>query len=210
MDQREWREEKANTWSHAMGLACSIVGSLFLLLKVSGAIDWKTWLGVLSYTGSLVLMFTTSTLMHALPSGEKKERYIKYDHMAIYICIAGTYTPFLLLNMNTANSLVLLLAIWIAACIGVVWKYYYTGRYVILSTCIYLFLGWSAVFVWEPLQDSLTGAGLGWLLAGGAAYSIGTIFFLWKKIMYHHAIWHVFVMLGAACHYVCIWNYVFI
>lgn len=208
-ERRQRQEEQANTWTHLVGLVCSVIGSILLLTKVLPTYDWRSLLGVLTYASSLMLMFTTSTLMHSLPEGEKKERYIKYDHMAIYLCIAGTYTPFLMITVQTEHSMLLLAGIWVCAGIGVLWKYYFTGRYVIWSTLIYLLLGWSALWVWGPLQDSLTGAGLVWLLAGGAAYSIGTIFFLWRKLMHHHAIWHVFVILGAACHYVCMWQYVF-
>ncbi|WP_028545123.1 PAQR family membrane homeostasis protein TrhA [Paenibacillus taiwanensis] len=206
---RAQREEWANTWTHGWGLVLSIVASIALFIKVGSSGTAGQLVGAFAYTFSLMLMFTTSCLMHRLPEGTKKERYIMYDHMAIYICIAGTYTPFLLLKIGTFASAALLIAIWIVTIAGVVWKRYYTGRFILLSTLIYLVMGWSVVFIWDHLAVALSIEGVRWLLSGGIAYTIGIIFFLWRALVYHHAIWHVLIVIGAACHYVCMWKYVF-
>lgn len=200
-----FKEEVANSITHGIGLAASIVGFI-LLLQVKGDFS-KTW--VLWIFGiSMILCYTTSTLYHSLSNKKAKFLMKIADHAAIYLLIAGTYGPFSLYVIGGRTGILMMATIWLLALLGIIFKIFYINRFQLLSTYLYLGMGWLAILAIKPLFENLPPNGLWLLMAGGLSYSIGVIFFLWSKIPYNHAIWHLFVLSGSLCHFLCIWLYV--
>ncbi|MFT4752971.1 MAG: hemolysin III [Salibacteraceae bacterium] len=201
-------EEKWNVGSHAIGLILALVGTAFILMKaiVSGDI-WKITSGVV-FSASMVMLYLASTLYH-YSSNDKARNYLRiFDHASIYFLIAGTYTPFTLVTLQGNLGWVLFGVTWTMAMGGVVLKLFYTGRYNILSTIMYVVMGWNIVFAITPLMETLTMPGFYWLLAGGIIYSVGAVFFMFDKIKYTHAIFHLFVLAGTICHFFAVYVYV--
>lgn len=194
-------EEWANFLTHGFGLLISIAGVIFLIdaALVSGD-PWVTC-GCLIYGITLVLMYGSSTLYHGCTTHELK-RYLRIlDHICIYLLIAGSYTPLLFGPLREEVGLPLCFIIWGFAAIGIILKVFFTGRFVIMSTALYLFMGWLAIIIFDPLINTLSDLALMWLLAGGLFYTFGVAFFLWERLPYNHSIWHVFVIGGSLCHY---------
>lgn len=156
------------------------------------------------YGVSVVLLFAASTLYHASlkPSTKKILRIV--DHIAIYLLIAGTYTPFLLLPLRGTWGWVLFSTIWGLAILGACFKLWFTGKFRRLSTAIYLGMGWLAILAIKPMIESVPTGSLLWLLAGGLFYTLGVFFYNWKSLPYNHAFWHLFVLAGSACHFLSI------
>ena len=202
------REEMANTVTHGFGVALGIVG--LVLLVVASARHGDAWHVTSSaiFGTTLVLLYSTSTLYHAF-RGERVKRLLrKFDHAAIFLLIAGTYTPFVLVPLRGPWGWSLFGVVWGLAVVGVVLKFWFAGRFRLASTLLYLGLGWLVLIAFKPLVATLPRAGLAWLIAGGACYSLGTIFYLWKKLPYHHAVWHLWVLAGSVCHWIAVFGYV--
>lgn len=198
------KEEQLNVITHGYGALLSVLAFILLLyVAISHGEVWRI-AGTVVYGITLVLMFTISTIMHILPAGKRKKRFVMYDHMMIYLFIAGTYTPFLLVAMRNTIGYTALALIWLIAIIGVCYKRFYTGKYMWFSTLWYLIMGWGVAFLWKDLSIVLGQNGLWLLLIGGISYTIGIVFFVWERLRYHHGIWHMFVLAGAALHYGCI------
>lgn len=201
------REERANRWSHGLGLGLAVVGGICLLLK-----GWDQ--GLLArisyglYGGSLLLLFLASTLYHSMGDGPWRHRCKIFDHCAIYLLIAGTYTPFLLVALDTPLARGLMALIWGLALAGVLFKLVFIHRFKRLSLVTYLLLGWLSLLVVYQLYLSLAAGGLALLGLGGLIYSLGVIFYANRRIPYNHAIWHLFVLGGSACHFGAIYGYV--
>lgn len=194
-------EELANALTHGIGLALSIAG-LVVLVTLSAA-RGDMW-GVTStaiFGATLVLLYLTSTLYHSLRGEQLKRLLRKFDHAAIFLLIAGTYTPFLLVNLRGPWGWSLLGVIWALAVAGVVVKFWLAGRFKLGSTLLYLGMGWLIVIALRPMLRTVPEGALWLLLAGGLCYSAGTVFYLWKRLPYHHAVWHLFVLGGSACHF---------
>lgn len=203
------REEAANVATHAAGLLASIVGVVVLV-----------YLGVLRdealhvasagvYGATLVALYAASTLYHAFRRPGVKRVLRVLDHCAIYLLIAGTYTPFVLVGLGGRLGWTLFGVVWAMAAAGIVFKIFATGRFAVVSTAAYVAMGWLGVVALGPLIRSLSGAALVWLLAGGIAYTAGT-FFYHRRLPYAHALWHIFVLLGSVCHFVAIGMYVLV
>ena len=201
-------EEIANAITHGIGAVLSIVG--LTLLIVFAALYGDIWhiVGVSVYGTSLVLLYLTSTLYHCFQAPPVKAVLRKCDHAAIYLLIAGTYTPILLVKLRTTWGVGLLIALWLMACAGIVFKIYFIDDYDKWATLAYVLMGWSAVLVMRDVVAALAGPGLVWLAAGGVFYTLGVPFYLWNRLPYNHAIWHVFVLAGSICHYFSILFYV--
>lgn len=201
---RYLREEIANALSHGLGVVLGLLGggALVALVAMTGSTAQIT--GTIVFVVSLVLLYTASTLYHAIPHPVAKRRLKVFDHCAIYVLIAGTYTPFLLTSLRPHGGLWMLALIWSLAAAGIVYKLFYTGRFKGVSTLIYLAMGWLVVIGGKPFLAALGETTLGWLLAGGIAYSVGTLFYLSRRLPYAHAIWHAFVLLGSVCHFVAV------
>ena len=201
------REEWANRLSHGLGLLLGIIGLILLLHK-----GWdqgpQALLSYGLYGTSLVLLYLASTLYHSMGLAVARRRCKLLDHCAIYLLIAGTYTPFLLVALDTPLAQGLMVVIWGLALAGVVFKLLFINRFKRLSLFTYLMLGWLSLVVVYQLYLHLDGTGLLLLGLGGLIYSLGTIFYMARQIPYNHAIWHLFVLGGSLCHFVAIYGYV--
>jgi len=200
-------EEIANSVTHGVGAALSVLG--LVVLVVVAAMRGTAWhiAGCAVYGGSLVLLYLASTLYHALPRGRAKRVFQILDHSSIYLLIAGTYTPFTLVTLRGAWGWWMFGVVWTLAVAGIVFKCFLTGRFQVLSTAAYVAMGWMAVVALRPLLSALPWAGFLWLLAGGAAYTAGIVFFASRR-RYAHSVWHAFVLAGSICHFVAVYRYV--
>ncbi len=203
LPNRHRGEEIVNTITHGAGLVASIIGT-FVLVGMS--LHSRNPLGVPSvvvFCASLILVYLSSTLYHAVVHPGTKSRLQVLDHCAIYLLIAGTYTPLLLLGIGGTLGWTLFAIVWSMAAAGIVFKYFYTGRMVLLSTATYLAMGWVAVFAFEPLSSALPAETVVWLIVGGLSYTVGSFVFLSTR-PYAHSVWHVFVMAGSTCHFLAV------
>ncbi|NOX89991.1 MAG: hemolysin III family protein [Calditrichaeota bacterium] len=201
-------EEKINVISHAIGFVLSIVA--LVLLVIRAYLYGNVW-HVVSFSifgASLVLLYAASTLYHSAENPELKKRLRIFDHASIYVLIAGTYTPFTLVTLNGTTGWVIFSVAWGLALTGIILKLFFTGRYNLISTLMYVFMGWIIIFAIKPLVNSLSFDGLLWVVAGGAAYMIGAVLYSVKKIKFNHAIFHVFVLIGSFCHFMAVFLYV--
>lgn len=194
-------EEIANAITHGIGLLLSVAG--FVVLLVLAALRGTAWhiVACSIYGVTLICLYTASTLYHAVISTRVKRALRIFDHSAIYLLIAGTYTPFLLVSLRGPWGWSLLGVIWGLALAGVLFKFWFVERFAILSTTVYIAMGWLVVIAAKPVITHVPLTALIWLFAGGLAYSGGVIFFAAKRIPYSHAIWHIFVLAGSICHY---------
>lgn len=201
-------EEIANAITHGIGAAFSIAG--LTLLVVWAALWGDTWrvVAVSIYGGTLVFLYLASTLYHAIQHLATKRVFHILDHVGIAFLIAGTYTPILLIQMRHFYGWLFFGIIWALALTGASVKAFFTGRFVRLSTATYVTMGWLALLLIKPMLTTMGTSGLVWMLAGGLSYSLGVIPFLWERIPFNHAIWHLFVIGGSACHFVAIFRYV--
>jgi hemolysin III len=203
-DIRAQREEIWNALTHGAGALLSLAGGAVLItLSALWGDRWQL-AGAIVFSAALVLLYAASTLYHAVPHPIAKGRLKVFDHCAIYVLIAGSYTPFTLVGLRPHGGWWLFAAIWSLAVMGIVFKLYFTGRFKLVSTLIYLAMGWLIVFAIKPLMIAISPATLYWLIAGGLAYTLGTIFYMSKRIPYTHAIWHGFVLLGSSCHFIAV------
>lgn len=198
------RDEFASALTHGLGAMAALAGGAVLITLA--AIHGDGWqLGASIVFGvTLLLLYVASTLYHAIQHPKAKGRLKVFDHCAIYLLIAGTYTPFTLIGLRGPWGWGLFAAIWALAVFGVVFKLFYTGRFRLLSTAVYIAMGWLVIVATRPLLQSLDGWTLGWLLAGGVFYTLGTFFYHRESIRYSHAIWHMFVIAGSVCHYIAV------
>lgn len=201
------KEELINAYSHGLGAALALIASIFLIVK-GYALPLGQWMSLWVYGFSLVLLLSSSMLYHFAVDERKRYWYKKLDHTAIYYLIAGTYTPFLSIAIPTAKAHYLLIALWIIALIGTLFKLVFIHRFQKISLAAYLLMGWLAILVMDDMQRYLSKDAIQLLIAGGLAYTIGTLFYALKKVRYTHAIWHVFVLLGAGLHFLAIYCYV--
>jgi hemolysin III len=194
-------EEIANAITHGIGLLLSIAG--FVVLLVLAALRGTAWhiVACSIYGATLICLYAASTLYHAVISPRVKRALRIFDHSAIYLLISGTYTPFLLVSLRGPWGWSLFGVIWGLALAGVLFKFWFVERFAILSTVVYIAMGWLMVIAAKPVITHLSLSAIIWLLAGGLAYTGGVIFFAAKRIPYSHAIWHLFVLAGSICHY---------
>ena len=197
-------EEIASSITHGIGAVLSLVALIVMILAAGSA---SRIAAVTVYGITLLLLYSCSTLYHALTNHTAKRVFRVLDHSAIYLLIAGTYTPFTLITLRGSWGWTLFAIIWSLALSGIVFKVFFTGRYQFLSTAIYVAMGWLAVVAIRPMMQALSWQGFLWVLAGGLAYTLGVIFFAWKA-KYTHPIWHLFVLAGSACHFYAIFRYV--
>ncbi|PCJ66307.1 MAG: hemolysin D [Bacteroidetes bacterium] len=202
-------EEKFNIISHGFGFVLSIVATTMLLLKINVFQNSTYTLSCAIYGFSLMILYAASTLYHSAKKPKLRNRLNIFDHASIYVLIAGTYTPICLITLEGKTGMALLISIWAFGLIGVVLKLFFTGRYDKLSTWMYVFMGWMALFAIKPLLANLATSGLWWLLGGGIAYCIGAILYsLPHRVKYNHAKFHVFVLAGSFGHFMSIYCWV--
>lgn len=200
------REEIANAITHGIGALMAIAA--LVILTVFSILKGTTW-HVVSFSifgATLVTLYTASTLYHSLTNEKVKVLFRKFDHMSIYLLIAGTYTPFCLTVLNNWIGWTLFGIVWGSAILGIVLKSFFTGKKELLSTILYVVMGWVAIIAIKPLYDSITLTTFILLMAGGVFYTAGTYFFVKDQIKYFHSIWHVFVLTGSVCHFFAVLN----
>lgn len=197
-------EEIANSIIHGLGALFSVVGMTVLLVLAVLKGTQAHLVAYLIYGSSLIFLYTASTLYHALPFLKAKQIFKVFDHIGIYLLIAGTYTPFLILNLQGKWAAGMLFGVWMLALMGIVFKLFFTGRFRLLSTLLYIAMGWLIVIAYKPMAAVLKVETIQWILAGGLFYTGGTVAYLMKRVPYHHAVWHSFVILGSICHYIAI------
>jgi len=202
-------DELANTLTHGFGLVSSIIGFVILLSVaiVRGGI-WQI-LGCAVFGVTLVCLYAASTFYHGTSSPRAKQALMIFDHSAIYLLIAGTYTPFLLVNLRGSWGWSLLAVIWSMAVVGILFKLWFADRFPIISVSAYVAMGWLGIIAARQVYTHVPLTGVVWIVLGGLAYSIGVIFYACKKIPHHHVIWHLLVMTGSTCHYIAILYSVF-
>lgn len=206
--QQTLGEEIANAISHGIGLLFALAILPILIINATQRGDASDIIGASVFGVTVILLYLTSTLYHALPHIRMKQHLKFFDHAAIYLLIAGSYTPFTLGALRGPTGWTLFAVIWGLAIFGISLKVIHGTRHYILSTCLYLIMGWLAIFAIKPLWVIMQGAGIAWLVAGGLAYTLGVIFFLLdERIRYTHFIWHLFVLTGTACHTIAVLGY---
>lgn len=202
------KEERLNIITHAFGLVLSGLSFPFLILKAMRFDGFWKPASFIIYGLSLLILYSASTFYHAAKNPKARRRLNIFDHAAIYILIAGTYTPFTIITLEGSTGWIIFGLTWIFALIGVVLKLFFTGRFDKLSTIMYVLMGWQVVFAINPLLENLATEGLQLLFAGGIFYTIGAILYSIKKIPYNHVIFHVFVLLGSVSHFLSVCYYV--
>ena len=201
-------EERVNALTHGVGAALAAAGLVFLV--VSAYVYGGLWhvVSFSIYGASLVLLYLASTLYHSFQNEERKHRLRIFDHAAIYLLIAGTYTPFALVVLHGLLGWTIFSIVWGLAAVGIIFQLFFVNRFKKTATLCYLFMGWLIVFFLQPLAAALAPEGLFWLAFGGVLYTVGAVFYLFKRIPYNHAVWHVFVMGGSAAHFIAVAQYV--
>ncbi|MEW9123804.1 MAG: hemolysin III family protein [Thermotaleaceae bacterium] len=194
-------EEIANAVIHGIGFLLSIAALIVLVIFANmwGSI-WHL-VSVIIYSSTLVVLYGASTLYHAFPEGRAKNVFEIFDHAAIYLLIAGTYTPLTLIPLRGVLGWIIFSAVWSIALLGIIFKVFWVKKFVIFSTVLYIFMGWLIIFAIKPLVLAVPRVSTIFLITGGVLYTLGTVFYVWRKMRYHHAIWHVFVLGGSICHF---------
>ncbi|MCM3131949.1 hemolysin III family protein [Paenibacillus polysaccharolyticus] len=201
------REEVANAVTHGIGAALSVAA--LVLLIVFSSMKGTAW-HVVSFTIygiTMLMLYTNSTLVHALKEGKAKDLFEFFDHSSIYLFIAGTYTPFLFVAVRGTLGWTLFGVIWGIALAGVIFKAFFTKKFLFMSTIFYIAMGWLIVIAWQPLVSAIPTGGIVLLVAGGLMYTLGTLFYVWRGFPFHHAIWHLFVLAGSILHFFAVLIY---
>ena len=201
-------EEKLNIWSHAFGIFLSIIALVLLIIKAVQQDNIWMIISFPIFGVSLILLYLASTLYHASKEPQKRFKLKVFDHAAIYVLIAGSYTPFTLVSLNGETGWLIFSLVWVMAFTGIILKLFFTGKFKIVSTAMYVLMGWLIIFYFQDLTASLHEKGVFYLILGGISYTIGAILYSIKKIKFNHAIFHFFVLAGSFCHFLSIYLYV--
>ena len=201
------KEERLNIITHAFGLLLSVIALPFLIIKSFGYEGFWKPASFIIYGVSLIVLYAASTSYHSAKDTTLRRKLNIFDHAAIYVLIAGTYTPFTIIALDGSLGWIVFGSTWTFAAVGVFLKLFFTGRFDKLSTAMYLLMGWQIVFVINSLMENMAFEGLQLLMAGGVFYSVGAGFYLIKKINYNHAIFHLFVAIGSICHFFTVFYY---
>ena len=201
-------EEIANALTHGIGILLGLVGVPLLMAFGAASGDWNLMLGLAVFSFSLLLVYVTSTIYHSVITRRLKQVFRRLDHISIYFLIAGTHTPFLLYYLPNATGLFFLGILWGMVALGIIYKLFFFGRLEILSVLFYLGMGWMAVFTIPPMLQQMSDTCLYWIIGGGVSYTVGVAFYLWERLPYHHAVWHLFVIGGTFGHYMALLNMV--
>jgi hemolysin III len=201
-------EEVANSITHGIGAGLAIAGLCVLVTLAARRGTAAHLAGCAVFGATLVVLYAASTLYHGIPHAAAKRVLQVLDHSAIYLLIAGSYTPFMLVTLRGVRGWVLLVIVWTAAAAGIVLCSTVGRRAHAVSVVLYIVMGWIAVVVFKPMMASLGPVGMGLVVGGGLVYTIGVAFYAWKRLPYHHAIWHLFVLGGSALHFVAVLRYV--
>ena len=201
------REENYNAATHALGALLGIAGFILIIIFESQKTNYSLF-SVIVYGLSIIILFTASTLYHSAQSEKRKHYYRIVDHISIYILIAGTYTPVLLITLEQSRGWPLFWTVWGIAAFGAIKKLFFTGKFEFFSTLLYLIMGWMIVFDFSTLLQLMPTNGIIFLIVGGLAYTVGIVFYAIERIPFNHVIWHLFVLAGAIFHYFMVFFYV--
>jgi len=202
------KEELLHAITHGIGAFLSVVALVLLIVFSSFKGDPSLIVSVTIFGSTMLLMYLSSTLVHSLPIGKCKSIFLIIDHASIYVFIAGTYTPFLLIPLHGTLGWTLFGLIWGIALVGIVLKVFFVKKFIVLSTLFYIVMGWLIVVAWSPLTEAIHQNGLTLLVIGGIVYTVGALFYVLKRIPYHHVIWHLFVIVGSICHFFAVFFYI--
>jgi len=198
-------EEVANSISHGLGLLAALIGTPFLIISAINDADTSFLVGVSVFSATMILLYLSSTLYHAAPAGPAKKLFRVIDHSAVYFLIAGTYTPFMLGVLRGAWGWSILASVWGLAAVGVLLKAFGKAKHPLVSTALYVLLGWLIIIAIKPLVELMAPQGLMLLVLGGLLYTLGVVFYAFDaRLRYGHLIWHLFVLSGTACHFFAI------
>ena len=201
-------EEKLNVWSHAFGIFLSIIALVLLMTKAIEKGNIWMMISFPIFGISLILLYLASTLYHSAKDPSKRFKLKIFDHAAIYVLIAGSYTPFTLVSLNGETGWFIFSIVWILAFTGIILKLFFTGRFKVLSTAMYVLMGWLIIFYFKELTANLHSDGVFYLILGGVFYTIGAVLYSIKKIKFNHAIFHVFVLVVSFCHLLSVYFYI--
>ncbi|WP_226065167.1 PAQR family membrane homeostasis protein TrhA [Kaistella polysaccharea] len=201
-------EENLNVASHFFGLVMSVV-ALFLLVKRAAELD-SFWAAISFpiFGLSMIILYLASTLYHSATKPKLRYRLNIFDHAAIYVLIAGSYTPFALVSLNGSEGFIIFSIVWAIALMGIIFKLFFIDRFTLLSTILYVAMGWLIIFSSHTLLSNLSAKGVMWLISGGIAYTIGAALYMSNKLKLNHAIFHLFVLMGTFCHFISVYYYV--
>lgn len=200
-------EEHLNAATHALGALLGVAGLILLLIYQDDKTPYSLF-AILVYGISIIVLFSASALYHSVQSDTRKHFFRILDHISIYLLIAGTYTPVLLITLLHSKGWTLFWVVWGIALFGIVKKIFFTGRFEIFSTLLYLAMGWLIVFDFNNLTQLMPSNGIVFLMVGGLAYTVGIVFYVIERIPYNHVIWHLFVLAGAIFHFLMVFFYV--
>ncbi len=199
-------EEKLNIISHGLGLVLACIAFPFLIIKSLNYEGFWHPASFIIYGLSMIVLYAASTFYHAAKDPKKRRKLNIFDHSAIYLLIAGSYSPFCLVGLDSSLGWYMFVFVWIFALTGIILKLFFTGRFDKLSTAMYLLMGWQVLFFIKPLMGNISTSGFQFLIAGGISYSVGAILYSIRKLPYNHFIFHVFVLLGSLCHFIAIYD----
>ncbi|WP_404452439.1 hemolysin III family protein [Virgibacillus necropolis] len=202
------KEELSHAITHGIGALLSVVALVLLIVYSTLNGDPLQIVSVTVFGSSMLFMYVCSTIVHSLPEGKWKNIFQIFDHSSIYLFIAGTYTPLLLVVLRGEIGWLLFGIVWGIALVGVIFKLFFVEKFVVMSTLMYILMGWIIVFAWGPLTNAFDENGLLLLIIGGVFYTLGAIFYVWRGFPYHHAVWHLFVLAGSTFHFLSIFYYV--
>ena len=201
-------EEKLNVNSHLLGAILGVIGLVFLIIKSFGDYSIIAITSFIIFGISIIILYSASAFYHNTEDLNFRHKRKILDHCAIYILIAGTYSPFALAALGGELGWIIFISCWSMASVGIILKVFFTGRFNIISTLMYVFMGWMIMFFIKPLMLILSDIGFYWLLAGGIAYTLGAIIYSIKSIPLNHAVFHVFVLIGSFCHFISIYLFI--
>ena len=201
-------EERINVWSHGLGIVMSVVGLLLLVQRAVSTGDVWRIVSFSIFGVSMILLYTASTVYHHSKTPKVRVRLNIFDHSSIYVLIAGSYTPFTLVTLHGWVGWTVFGISWGAALAGIILKFFFIGRHKMLSTIMYILMGWIIVIAVKPLINNLSSEGLIWLLAGGISYTVGAVLYSLKGMKFNHAVFHIFVLAGTICHFVAVYWFV--
>ncbi|WP_223699860.1 PAQR family membrane homeostasis protein TrhA [Sutcliffiella deserti] len=194
-------EEIANSITHGIGMLISVAALVLLIIFASIDGTLLHLFTFIIYGITMLMLYTASTMLHALPKGKAKNVFEILDHSSIYFFIAGSYTPITLIVMDGVIGWTIFGIVWTLAIAGTIFKVFFVRKFLFASTILYVLMGWLAVFGWNEITAKVGADGIVFLVSGGIVYSLGAIFYMWRAFPYHHAVWHIFVLVGTLLHF---------
>ncbi len=204
-DIKTIKEEIANMVSHGFGAILFLVLSPLLLVSAKNASSLYYFWGCVVFCASLLMVYVASTLYHSVYNEKLRHRLRIFDHISIYFIISGSYTPFILTYFRDQRGLTILTVLYAMTIIGSILKLYFTHKFQIASTIVYIIMGYLALLIWEPLKTTITPLSFQLIILGGVSYTVGVVFYLWEKLYHNHLIWHIFVLGGSVAHFFAVY-----